>query len=75
MMITIILIILSKKKIVPNMDTAKKSYILHYKKIITRKNCFKKNHCKFDKKKKKTMRRHLSIILVFLHWNHDMRDD
>lgn len=29
MMITIILIILSRKKIVPNMDTVNKSLILH----------------------------------------------
>lgn len=35
MMITIILIILSKKKIVPNMDTVSKSHILHYIKKIS----------------------------------------
>lgn len=37
MMITFILIILSKKKIVPNMDTVnKKAHLALYKNIITR---------------------------------------
>lgn len=74
MMITIILIILSKKKIVPNMDTAKKSYILHYKKSLLERTVLTSISIVNLKRKKNHAASFIHHPCV-LHWNHDMRDD